>query len=922
MNKFWHRGHGFRLIAVLLPFIIWATWGAVFVPARAVGNGGATAEPDLERADWLLLGPLPNPVTSGAECIGFGKDYLTVLGGEAAAQPRSGRETGKLRWLACRAEAGFIDLQRILGPTSQSVAYAYTEFQARPQQAALKLGSDDGIKVWLNGRLVWENHSHRSLQRDADAVLVNLKSGTNRLLFKIDQGSGDWGFTARFLPPASEKAGWSHALRPAYRFVLHQDFIVPGRAITGYVATVPSYAVAEEVRVMLSDATGKSLASQTALTGSLVSIPLPGKFLGECRIRIVGTGPRANVSSAPASIYCGDVEILKRQTAAKARRLARLLADTNRAADPKATLYFLANQLEGQVHPSLCTTARTIRALRAIHEIEQKIAAIAAPQKGNAAGGRKSASPSGAWAGAGVHQWAYRSAIDASYQPYSLYLPQNYDVSRKYSLLICLHGYSGDDYGAVEQALTGTAPDDFIVAAPFGRGDLAYRSLGEQDVLDVIELLKRSYTIDPDRVYLTGWSMGGCGAWRIGQFYADRFAAVAPFCGWTGPDYLENLRNTPLLIVHGTGDTTVPAAMDRAAYDRLRDWGYPVRYDELPGVGHDAWDAWIKNRGAGQFYRYLRRFRRNPWPERAVAATAHLRYGKAYWLQITELEKPLVKGVVDAAILDSRHVRVSTVNVKSFVLNLSHPKLAQSGRVLLEINGYSLAVDAGQAVCALDFSAREQRFLSLKNKNNGELKPQQTVARHDGGGLADLFTAPLLVVYDSRRDAPAHQKAARIMADWSASQFFAGTKVGKFTVKSDREIRKADLKNHNLLVFGSDETLSRLIPDWYRKTPLDFYNQTVQIGRRRFERTGLLMVFPNPRAPSCLLGLISLPFGEQDYLDFITRLQLRIRAYGLEGDDTASFITPDVMVLKSPTQIVWSGSFDSRWRILRKIDYN
>lgn len=94
-----------------------------------------------------------------------------------------------------------VDLLKTFGG-EQCVAYARTRVhssQARP--ARLELGSDDGIKVWLNGSLVHTNNTFRALQPASDKVNVTLDPGWNQLLLKITQLNQGWAFCARFLTP-------------------------------------------------------------------------------------------------------------------------------------------------------------------------------------------------------------------------------------------------------------------------------------------------------------------------------------------------------------------------------------------------------------------------------------------------------------------------------------------------------------------------------------------------------------------------------------------------------------------------------------------------------------------------------------------------------------------------------------------------
>ena len=123
---------------------------------------------------------------------------------------------------------------------------------------------------------------------------------------------------------------------------------------------------------------------------------------------------------------------------------------------------------------------------------------------------------------------SFFSSIDDTDQPYGLYIPENYDSSKKYPLIIMLHG-AGSNHRLALRRVFGKSnhngetdveatryfpewkPVDFIVASPFARGTLGYQGVGEQDVYDVLADVEKRFNIDKDRVYLTGLSMGGGG---------------------------------------------------------------------------------------------------------------------------------------------------------------------------------------------------------------------------------------------------------------------------------------------------------------------------------------------------------------------------------------------------------------------------
>lgn len=110
----------------------------------------------------------------------------------------------------------------------------------------------------------------------------------------------------------------------------------------------------------------------------------------------------------------------------------------------------------------------------------------------------------------------------------------------------------------------------------------------------LLDTVMAEHPVDPDRVYLTGISMGGFGAWFLGSERPDRFAAVAPICGY-GPSALGfpervcALRHVPVWAFHGAKDTIVPAEESQKLVDALRICGGDVRLTIYPDEGHDSW---------------------------------------------------------------------------------------------------------------------------------------------------------------------------------------------------------------------------------------------------------------------------------------------------------------------------------------------
>jgi len=95
--------------------------------------------------------------------------------------------------------------------------------------------------------------------------------------------------------------------------------------------------------------------------------------------------------------------------------------------------------------------------------------------------------------------------------------------------------------------------------------------------------------VDPDRIYLTGLSMGGYGTWDLAARTPDRFAAILPICGGGDDRTAARIASLPIWCFHGDDDRAVPVQRSRTMIAALRAAGGRPIYSELPGVGHDSW---------------------------------------------------------------------------------------------------------------------------------------------------------------------------------------------------------------------------------------------------------------------------------------------------------------------------------------------
>jgi len=856
-----------------------------------------TAAFSEESTGWKIAGPFSSSVSESVlNELDF--DYLTLFkmsaSGEAEARATTVSSVGEMAWKDAKAAAtnNGVDFIAAFGAVENSVAYAYRSFHSSAAvQTVMQIGSDDGVKIWLNGELVFGNHVNRSLVDGQDAVLVKLREGENRLLVKVAQGWGDWGFSLTFSDPEVERRRARTVKPVSLRICLDNNTTPPGGSLTGTIVSEPAALIDGYVLVHLIDGSGAVLGSARCTVSERFSIPVPEKVPELCYVRAEGKGEASGLRSVDCPIGIGDAAYLFHSALATARTVSSVLrpgaeGNLSTCPDPKATLKFLVSAIRGEIPSGLKTRDSTLLALKDIKAIAYNGAPLG-----------------------GLHRYAYHSSFDGSVQPYTLYVPGGYDSRQRYGLVLALHGAQGNDWD-MAAAIAAAEPKDMLVLAPYGRGDMGWSTSGERDAIDVLDLVTKYYSIDPDRIYLTGRSMGGFGTWRLGSLYASRFAAIAAFAGWTGDDSLENLINIPVLVVHGEDDETVPIDSDRRAVQILQKLGARVRFDSLPGVGHDAMGAWMQIEGPERLLKWFRQWKRSAWPSEVRARTSQARYGRQYWIGVEELIKPLTQAAIDSKILDGRHISIDTENVALFSIDLGHPKLAESGRLLLLVDGINLTVDAGsrRAFFAL---GSDGRFRVMRD--NPVLLP------NGGGGLAGIFDDSVCIVYGSARPGRTaiNREAARVLASFAgATTVSIGAVSGLIPVVSDMEVDDDIIKNKSLILVGcgdENRVLARIAQ--HLALPLSAAGG-FSAGGREYKGTGMIQICPNPEAPNRLVCVFSFPFEKTKVVSYAAGLLASVRSFGDGQSGICGFGTPDLMVVDRSKGLLWSGSFDRGWKRL------
>jgi pimeloyl-ACP methyl ester carboxylesterase len=474
----------------------------------------------------------------------------------------------------------------------------------------------------------------------------------------------------------------------------------------------------------------------------------------------------------------------------------------------------------------------------------------------------------------------YDSPISKLRQGYAVYVPKNYDPSRAYPLMLVLHGGSANGNLFLGVVLGNNMNwkeydkhlwDDFspkwspewIVVAPDGFGQVMWRFMGDQDVLDVIADVQKHYKVDEDRTVLCGLSNGGVGAYSLGMRYAWRFSAVLAIAGapsWvqyaraegdplqaeallpiSGMSLAENAINTDFRYFHGNVDPgPMRPAFVQEFSKHIATLGVPYR-EKWFDAGHDL--LYLVHRH-GAVFGDLEHVVRNRHPKEVRVVTGDYRANRQHWVTVTRLTRPPDLARV-RAVADGDAIKVETKNADALSLTLSDVPLSPGANLKIDVDGKSVYAGSRQSLGGAVALVRDGASWKV-----GSPPSAAGVVKRPGtsGPITDAYSGAIAHVYGTGDPllAPKLKKSAERGAKgwplwlWRVDQ----------AVVADTEVDEALMRTHHLVLYGTPGTNSVLarIQD---QLPIRIQGDAVIVGERRFsgDGVGTKFVYPNPLSP-------------------------------------------------------------------------
>ena len=198
---------------------------------------------------------------------------------------------------------------------------------------------------------------------------------------------------------------------------------------------------------------------------------------------------------------------------------------------------------------------------------------------------------------------------DGARLPYRLFVPHSYSNRQSYPLVLWLHGGNGRGADNVKQltqqnelgshfwisnevqakfpafVLAPQCPTDQVWADP------EFNQPGKALILTIQTLAKiqKEYSVDPERIYVIGQSMGGSGVWSLLQRYPEKWAAAIVMSAYDNFTNTAGIARVPLWVFQGDQDTAVPVSLVRAMMKQLKKAHANLRYTEYRNMDHEVW---------------------------------------------------------------------------------------------------------------------------------------------------------------------------------------------------------------------------------------------------------------------------------------------------------------------------------------------
>ena len=563
----------------------------------------------------------------------------------------------------------------------------------------------------------------------------------------------------------------------------------------------------------------------------------------------------------------------------------------------------------------------------------------------------------------------FRSKLDGTVQPYGVVFQSSISASGRADVWCRGRSEKGLELQFLSTRMKSPDPlpdEGVLMIHPFGRYCNANKLAGEVDTLEALEHAMSQYPIDPKRVAIRGFSMGGAAAWHLAVHYPDRWFAATPGAGFSEtPDFLKvfqsealkpywfeeklwtmhdcpvwvrNLRSVPTIAYSGQIDKQKQAAdiMAKASWELPEEERFELTHIIAPKTAHS-----ISPEAKKEIDRRLRILdpasgllskHQESREDNVVFTTTTLRYNRAFWVTLDALENHHEPASIAASFdYPKAPDKSNTISIgidggiTRFTLARDASQLGH-GSINIYINDMRLIAEKPIGPARYPFvvlpSSDGSLRVTFKIQDGvwniaSPIEPESTelIKKHGlQGPIDDALMAPFLFVRPTAQGLhPNIDKWVQSEFDRAVAQWHRQMR-GDVRIRSSDELKDEDFQNYNLILWGdpkSNPTIAKVLEvTGPAKIPLQWNEASIELGSLKLasDKHVPLMIYPNPLAPERYVVLnSSFTYREYDYLNNARQVP--------KLPDWAMIDTTTAPNGRWPGKIVQADFFDEAWKL-------
>lgn len=463
-----------------------------------------------------------------------------------------------------------------------------------------------------------------------------------------------------------------------------------------------------------------------------------------------------------------------------------------------------------------------------------------------------------------------------------VHVPPGYDPAKKYQFFMyykCgggIHLKDGRVAGGYRPTIEAANRTDSFHAWSSLDIQVKGRKGAHIELEEATAALCRDFSIDPDRIFLTGWSDGGFTAIWLASRYPHLVAGIAPACGNWQYSNIEDvgLSNLPTLAVDGWSD---------GGYNNLQF----NRWLALRGMGADARCIWGQHGHSYQPYEDAEEFqylmdwakgkRRDLYPKKVRYATWNLSWNRAYWFAIDRVENPVLAAQFEAEVTEGNRIQVQARNIAAYRLLLSEKLVDPQKPVVVVTNGKQSYSGPVKTDLLIDLTPRPAGRFVKDASLPDDIAAAIIESTYATPGSSAIPSRRWLAVRSTGWD----ERTAGLLAKWVPKD-----------AKADVEVSDEDVARCNLLVYGGPDVnkfAARIAAD----LPVQFGRGKFTAGSKVYDQPTNCVAFlhPNPLNPKRYV----LVYGFNDAETFA-----RHGFFGMTGGSLSEFRTGDCLISGIP----------------------